>query len=127
MWEEIQVVAANVFQVIEAGLVIIVTGLATALLGKLVVKFHLQNEDTLKAGLDAAMQTAVHSAESWANAKATEVTGSEKLDEAVKVARLLLTNPAFKNLTDEQLKKFAEAAVNQYINPVADAVVVPKV
>jgi hypothetical protein len=129
MLDLIQVIAANVFQALEGSLVVLCTGLASIALHKLCVKFHLDNEAALKDGLDYALKNAVHSAESWAGSKAAAPSGSEKMDEAIKVARMLLTNEAFRKFTDEQLKKLLESALNQHIDdtpappaPTADSI-----
>lgn len=130
----VQVILANLFQVVEGGLVMLVTGLASIALHKLCIKFHLGNEAELKGALDVALGKAVHAAEGWAEAKTTEPTGSEKMDVAVKMARMLLTNPTFKAFTDEQLKHLIESAlsqekdlvaVNEAIKPPVTALPVP--
>lgn len=121
----LQVWLANIFQLLEGSLVVLVTGIGGVVLHKLAVKFHLNNEAELKAGLDYALEKGVRGAEGWADAKANAPTGSEKMDEAVKIARMFLTSPAFKGMADEQLKKLVEAALHQHIN--ADAEVTPVV
>lgn len=115
-WEVVQIVLANIFQVAEGALVMLATGVAGILLHKLAVKFHLGNEVELKAGLDYALEKGVRSAESWANGKSTAVTGGEKMDMALGVTRLFLTNPTFKGMADTQLKKLVEAALHTHIN-----------
>lgn len=111
-----QVFLANVFQVCEGGIVLLVSGLLSIALHKIAVYFNLNNEAKLKATLDGVMTTAVHSAEGWAELKDTAPTGSDKMDEAVKVARMLLTDETFKSFTDEQLKKLINAAWSSQIN-----------
>lgn len=117
MWQDVaQSILANVFQLFEGSLVVLATGLGGIVLHKLAVKFHLQNEAELKTGLDYAVTHAVHGAEGWANTHVNAPTGSEKMDEAIKIARMLMTNEAFKNLTDENLKKLIEARLSMSIN-----------
>lgn len=115
-WEVVQVFAANLFQLFEGSLVVLATGLGGIVLHKIAVKFGLQNEAELKAGLDFAITHGVHGAEGWANKQANAPTGSDKMDEAVKIARMLMANDAFKNLTDENLKKLIEAKLSMTIN-----------
>lgn len=114
--EVVQVFLAMLFKLFEGSLIVLSTGLGGIVLHKLAIKFHLNNEAQLKEGLDYALSNAVHGAEGWANAHETEITGSAKMDEAIKIARMLLADPTFKSITDEQLKKLIEAKLTMTIN-----------
>lgn len=118
-WDVIQTVGANVFELFEGSFTVLATALAGIVLHKIAVKLHLQNEAELKNGLDFVITRAVHGAEGWADAHEVPPEGSDKMSEAIKIARMFLATPAFKGLTDDSLKRLIEAKLSMESNLVS--------
>jgi len=88
-------------------------GLATWAVQKLVAKLHMDNIAGLQEIVDDAVNKGIHYAEQWAAQQASKPVGSEKMQQCLQFAEMILGNKVVQQYGRDALKKLVDSLLHQ--------------